>query len=266
MLISTDHREAILDKLTNPTDKTHHDETIWTWLLARCVEKSLEEGHHSLYNLLLGGTHKPHHEIGFEVCPLSTRGKGEGNTILDLALGDIRRRPKTLSGIEYNPQKMSSVSFVEAKFLSDLSVYTTNDNFRNQMIRIIENILCFQSYNPNTDSFSFPDQITFTLLTPRAFWLRPKTRLYGYKFQEYSQALQSNVQDILGEIAHCPQEKRFQKHWRYPILQERITRLKMQWVCYEDIFEIALSESFDLIDCTADERLTIINDIRKKIV
>ena len=178
-----------------------------------------------------------------EMLPMPARqgrsGLSESNTEVDLVAGDCDRRGQTISGIQYKPSsgREGWVCFVEAKWLCDLDCQTEHDFQRNQMSRVIETALTFQG--PSTTGSSWPDNVHFTLLTPEK--LRPAnpygggTRLYHYKFHEYRQHPDALLHDIRSAI--IPQRPN-EDGWSYPDLTERIGRLSMHWVTFEEILEV----------------------------
>jgi len=241
--------------------KSYQNEKVWTYFVAKILENPnvnkkfpniRQQVLEYLFDKSISKSEIDPLIIGFEVQPLSPRsgpsGNTEGNTHLDLAIGNITNRGKSSkikgSGIKYNNIDPNMVCFVEAKMFSDLSTGITHDKFRNQMTRVIENLLCFQD-NDNR----FPDDICFTLLTPRAFKVKPKYRLYGYKFLDYSNDLITSNSLIKNEIEQLKIKKRSQNEWKYPNLSERLKKLRLNWATYEDIFEIYLNlkESIDLL-------------------
>jgi hypothetical protein len=130
---------------------------------------------------------------------------------------------------------------------------------------VIENLLCFQGFQD--DSVKFPDDICFTLLTPRTFKLNPKSRLYGYKFLEYSNDLITSNSLIEYDINQLNIEKRFdvnkKNKWKYPILSERLKALRLNWATYEDIFEVFLKRSIDLLN--NDKRKSTFDELTKRL-
>ena len=167
--------------------KNWKNEKIWNYLIAHLLNGT--KGKKYLKKFLNNSIKiKTSKDIWFEAQPISPRkgdsGKTEGNTILDLAFGDIDKREKTQSGIEYFPPKSSKkeswVCFIEAKLFSDCGISVTANPMRNQITRVIENLLCFNNNN------NYEPDLFFTLLTPRDFYENPNSRLYGYKMREYS--------------------------------------------------------------------------------
>jgi len=226
-------RKAIAGK---PLDKFFHNEGVWNYLVADVISNGGAFEHH--VEELCGaevvgdGLQAISPDVWFEAQPLPPRqgvsGKAEGNTVLDLALGCIGRRGDTASGIEYNfNEGQSWVCFAEGKMFSDCSSNTTHDPLRNQLTRVIENLLCFQARG------AFPDHLCFVLITPRIFKENPRARQYGYKFDAYS----DNPRELLDDINLCSIERRNDGNWQYPDLEQRLPQLRMSWVTYEDIFE-----------------------------
>ncbi len=180
-------------------------------------------------------------KFGLNPKPLPPR-ELEGNTQLDVALGSIQNRDSTDSGIEFNPSG-SWVCFVEGKLFADCSTRVRYDPLRNQLIRIIENLLCFQKEG------DFPDKLYFTLLTPRFFKENKQPKLYGYKMQEYR-----DEQNPLSDIESCRLEKRSRRSWGYPDIEERVGRLGLRWVTYEEILEEEYElEELDVTDLDEGE-------------
>jgi len=268
--------EAQIKELNDKKNRSVNNEKLWTWFVAKIMEypKYNNRVFDYLFNKSIDNINS--FNIGFEVQPLSprsgTRGKTEGNTHLDLAIGNITNRGKIGksgeiegSGIKYKSKKPGMVCFIEAKMFSDLSTGIAHDKFRNQMTRVIENLLCFQGFQ--NDLVKFPDDICFTLLTPRAFKLKPKSRLFGYKFLEYSNDLITSSSLIEYDINQLNIDKRFDDNkknkWKYPILSERLKALRLNWATYEDIFEVFLERSIDLLN--NDNRKSTFNELTKRL-
>lgn len=180
---------------------------------------------------------------GCVVCegePISPRGAKEGNTMLDIAFGHIepRKAPATpagpgksmLSGIGYGPKSSDSwVCFVEAKYLSDCACRTTYDPLRNQLARVIENLLCLQTEGQH------PETLHFVLLTPRVFWDNPKSRMYGYKMADYR-----DPANIEADIDLCELQRRGSGGYKFPRVDERLKHLAApRWVTFEDVLNQA---------------------------
>lgn len=248
-IITTD---AQIKELNKKKHRSVNNEKLLTWFVAKIMEypKYKNRVFDYLFNKSIDNINS--FNIGFEVQPLSPRkgkdGNTEGNTHLDLAIGNITNRGKSGksgkiegSGIKYNNIGPNMVCFIEAKMYSDLSTGVTHDKSRNQLTRVIENLLCFQD-----DNNKFPDDICFTLLTPRAFQLEPKAKLYGYKYLEFLDDLSRGGELIKSEINKLQIPKRYDTKWDYPILDERLKKLRLNWATYEDIFEMVLKSNTSL--------------------
>lgn len=214
------------------------NEKVWNYLIADILSKNKSKNEY--FNLFCGEELKIDSEldIWYEAEPISPK-IGEGNTKLDLAFGNIKCRENTELGIEYSHSNGSTwICFVEAKFFSDCSTVVKNDPLRNQIVRVIENLLCFQSEG------KFPQKLFFTLVTPKFFKENPKSRLYGYKMEEYK-----DINYILRDIRLSNLENRMKKGWNYPDnIEDRARRLKTNWISYEDIIGMKFDlEDLDLI-------------------
>jgi hypothetical protein len=168
-------------------------------------------------------------------------GKAESNTEIDLAVGDLEIRPGTETGIKFKAASgVGRVCLVEAKWLSDIASKTKHDHSRNQLARVIETGLTFQN---QTAKPAFPEAVHVTLLTPSCFRVGAEfgSRLYFYKFREYSAALKDqtdsqHLPSMLWDICQAEIPKRESSAaWRYPDLTERLPHLKLHWVTYEEL-------------------------------
>lgn len=168
--------------------------------------------------------------IWLEAMPIPAL-KREGNTHVDLALGTIARRDRTESGIELANVKSSWVCFCEMKWCADISPDVRHFMHRNQLLRVIENALCFQKNG------HCADQVFVTLVTPAQLRNAPlKSRLYHYKYEEYSTDKRAILWDLMA--ASRTDERRHEPGWFYPgSLPERVERLTLRWVTYEDLVE-----------------------------
>lgn len=219
-----EQREKVSEVLAQPN--AAWNEVVWTFLVADLLDRSPLRDQH--VQRLFGAELQPS-EPWFEAKPLSPR-KGEGNSRIDLAVGAIQQRGNTDSGIEL-ASSGSWVGFVEAKLLSDCSTSVANDPLRNQITRVIENLLCFQGAGRH------PERLHFSLLTPRFLQKEHsrRSRLYGYKFDEYKQ----DSGAILRDIALCEiPERAHEGRWTYPpALAVHLGRLSLHWAAYEDFFD-----------------------------
>jgi hypothetical protein len=240
---------AQLAEMRNALQKSNvnRNEKVWTFLVAGLLDRASDQSR--MVELLCG---EPLHlkrrfDIWFESQPIPPRkgseGASEGNTKLDLAFGHILPRGATAGGITYGPHEPESwVSFVEAKCLSDCSTTVSYDPLRNQIARVVENLLCFQAEG------KFPERIIFTLLTPRVFLTNPNARLYGYKMREYE-----DREKILADIEQCRIPRREDTSYSYPDLRERLKALRLNWVSYEELLEPEMGADLEIV--TAPERV-----------
>ena len=120
-------------------------------------------------------------KVWLEYRPMTPR-RGEGRTHLDLAVGNIIAEAETKGGIELVSEGLTKtwICFCEMKWESDISPWTTNDENRNQLVRVIESALYFQKAG------IFADEVYVSLVTPEAFKAdQGSEKLYQRKFAEY---------------------------------------------------------------------------------
>jgi hypothetical protein len=238
--------QAQLREIRDALQKSNvnRNEKVWTFLVACLFDRASLQS--KMIERLCGEPLKMPQdaEIWFEAEPIpprkGTKGNAEGNTKLDLAFGHVARRGTTAAGITYGPQKEGSwVCFVEAKCLSDCSTTVSYDPLRNQLARVIENLLCFQAER------NFPERIFFTLLTPRLFLEKENknARLYGYKMSEYRE----NPERILADINQCKIEWRPGFGPEHLDLRTRLAALHLNWVSYEDLLEPEMGADLDIV-------------------
>lgn len=280
MIVSKTHSDNMKAKLkaVSSSDSLHIDEEVWTYLVAECVLSQIRNGDDTLFRLLVGHPYQKSDQLGLEVQPIGPR-KDEGNTHLDMALGAIASRKGTKAGIAYaGHSEQDTVCFVEAKFLSDISTKVSKNPFRDQMTRVIENLLTFQS---DDGSFKQPNRMVFTLLTPRAFRRKPYVRLYGYLFEEYLvdlHRLDTHLFERLDYVDSTLPKRNDPKKWHYPNIDANIAKIALRWITYEEIFErVLLSKGFseeddltkaglkDLVSCDATSRLDVMKLIWKHV-
>ena len=170
-----------------------YDEQIWTFLVSFGYALA-NGGAAQLAHTLVGEDESTlSSKIWFESLPNSPRVK-EGNTRVDLALGAIKIRSGTQSGIEFDSAAGKWVALCECKWYSDIDTKVSYDQHRNQLLRTIENAVFFQNAG------TFPKRVHVVLVTPASFKERAiKSRLYQYKLAEYT----SNPQVMLDELNAC---------------------------------------------------------------
>lgn len=139
------------------------NEALWTVLAADLVSRDL-----SCMRRLVGevAAELPS-DVWLEGRPLPPRkgslGTTEGSSRIDLSIGGITSRESTDAGIAYDGICTWSC-FVEAKLLSDCDTCVEHDPLRNQLTRVIESLLCFQSVDKR-----LPEKLIFSLVTPHLF-------------------------------------------------------------------------------------------------
>jgi len=249
MIKTTMRQTAHVVELTK-SKKFYEKEKVWNFLTASILSnKSSQKNYLPLFCDALIPIDS-HYDIWFEPEPIRPRkgvsGDAEGTTHLDLAFGSVRHRETTASGIEYDPKNDDEwICFVEGKLRHDLSPGVKHDSDRNQMIRTIENLLCFQG------EYNFPKKLYFSLLTPQAYKNESENKDYFNKFNRYK-----SKENILKDLK-SPFNERTEKEWKYPNnIEERLKLLTINWVTYEDI----IGREFKMSDLD----LTNLNDKQKK--
>jgi hypothetical protein len=206
------------------------DEQVWTFLVCCGYAIAGYKGVKKLEYILTGIDYMEinHHKIWFEVLPISPR-KEEGETQLDLAVGTIHARMESESGIELDDVTSPWICFCEMKWYSDIDTKVKHDITRNQLIRVIENALCFQINN------KYAEKVYVILVTPKIFLdAKLKSRLFQYKFNEYKE----DQTLIEKDIEACCSEKNDKVLWQYPNdVGQRIKNLILRWVTYDELFE-----------------------------
>lgn len=210
--------------------------------LSKIVEEYLKENKvEKLYELLTRGNSKitpSNIKYGIEAQPLTHREK-EGNTYLDLAMGSIKKRGNTESGIELDTtNKEQDFVFCEAKWKSDLSVGVSKCSIRNQLQRVIENALIFAGEN-------FKGNIFVTLITPelykKHYELGLNTRFYSCKYFEYKGNIKGTFLrelDLIKELRVIPfnDEKGVERKSKYrEIVEKNLDKLILNWVTFEEL-------------------------------
>ncbi|MDF1862123.1 MAG: hypothetical protein P1U87_18045 [Verrucomicrobiales bacterium] len=222
----------------------YYDEVVWTFLLSLAFVSDGAAGVNALYQALTGTAEKieTSNAIRLEALPIPPRIM-EGNTNIDLALGAISERSGTPGGIDYDIQKGKSIVFCEMKWYSDISTKVTHDQTRNQLSRIIENAMTFQTNG------KFPEKVTVTLVTPQLFVGQAiKSRLYQYKFEEYKNSPKSLIDEWrashhLMKPRNSEDPRSSFPDWTYPEEEELRDRLmhgfEIKHISFEELFEKA---------------------------
>ncbi|UCG68535.1 MAG: hypothetical protein JSV09_12100 [Thermoplasmata archaeon] len=111
---------------------------------------------------------------------------------------------------------------IEAKVLSDISYQITYDTMRNQIARNIDVMLERNESLCKPLNKRDPDKTLFMLLTPKPFKDNPKSRLYGYKFNDYKE----NPATLQDDLPH-----------RENLDAESISK-RLGWLTWEDFQEV----------------------------
>ena len=238
----TDHRDAIcltlrlgkdnwcdriqtINPLPDSPGKLNKEET-WTFLAACGYAICGTAGVAQLTQLLTGRSdlHPPEDsKIWLEFQTMTPR-IVEGRTRLDMALGTIVAERETKSGIELagHSGERSWICFCEMKWESDISPRVTHDPNRNQLIRVIECALYFQSKG------AFAAEVYVALVTPAVFKDKADcTRLYQSKFKEY----ETNDSSVLEDLKNCRLKPRNNFD-----ASERIDALRLGWQTFDQLF------------------------------
>lgn len=226
-------------RVTDPTR-----EGMWVFSVACGYALGGLEGIKKLTDILAeSGLEQPDSpKIWFESIPISPRsGKDEGKTHFDLSLGAIVIRDRTQNGIKLDIGSPSWVCFCEAKIDSDIARNVTYNPTRNQLIRIIENAICFQ------DSGIYSDKVFVTIITPKEAF-KSRRSLLNEKFERYS----SNPKFILDDIQKCALNINSHIDWKYPDdIEQRIDTLNLKRAYFEDLIwnlpKSKLSQSIEIL-------------------
>ena len=129
----------------------------------------------------------------------------------------ILEKPTIVDALLLN-QENGFAAIIEAKVLSDISHSVVYDIIRNQIARNIDVML--ENNNSLCDPLNMrdPNKTLFLMITPKIFKDFPTTRLYGYKFYDYTENPESLAKDL-------PHRKNF--NW------QDLSK-KMGWLTWED--------------------------------
>lgn len=129
----------------------------------------------------------------------------------------ILEKPTIVDALLLN-QENGFAAIIEAKVLSDISHSVVYDIIRNQIARNIDVML--ENNNSLCDPLNMrdPNKTLFLIITPKIFKDFPTTRLYGYKFYDYTENPESLAKDL-------PHRKNF--NW------QDLSK-KMGWLTWED--------------------------------
>ncbi len=205
-------------------NRRYDSEKPWTFLLACGYALAGEAGVKRLAFLLTGPARPAlaNPKIWLEAMPTEPR-IGEGKTHVDLALGAIKRREGTDSGIELDGDQPVWICFCEMKWDSDAQGSVTHDPNRNQLARVIENALCFQKLG------HYAEDVFVTVVTPHGF--KSVRTLLRNKFEEYG-----DRDRLLGDLQACALEKNAATQVYPENMAERVREhLQVRWVSHDDL-------------------------------
>lgn len=254
--LESDHKEKSLDKLRKPR-QIEKDEKFWTAssLMTLFYSANMVKEFTNLFSKTYGdkppininswedcfsGEPNKNLHLFFEAnlpSPVSYKDWLKQNIaerqfipyILDCALdkkGEIKNnieRSTTVDAILINSKNGFSV-IIEAKVLSDISIDTTYNSMRNQLARNIDVMLERNDNLCEPLKSRDPEKTLFLLITPELFRKNPKSRLYGYKFNEYK----SNPCSLSDDLLHRNKES---LDWT------QITK-RLGWLVWEEFKEV----------------------------
>lgn len=230
MLETFDKKVIDLIKNGNFEKDIFNNEIVWTYAIAKMAEEKP-----NIYKLITTFDKLEKDNIFLESQPLVPYLGDEGNSHLDIALGAVKIRGTTTSGIEF--AGVGNVCFVEAKYLSDIDTKTSFSPIRSQMDRVIENLLNFDKDGV------FSEKVVFTLLTPRIFKKIHGKRFYYYKFNEYEQdILLGRHEELYAKIKLESINLRNRDGNYESKIKDRFKNLSINWVTFEDIIESQFEE------------------------
>lgn len=223
-----DHKFLLKKERVLSSTRPCVDEALWTFLAACGYARGGIDGVAKLTKILTGMDMPivDDAKIWLEARPLPPRNR-EGNTNLDLAVGAVARRGTTKSGVELSTHASPWICFCEMKWKSDISGSVSNDAHRNQLIRVIENALCFENEG------KYADRSFVTLVTPAIFKDVASDSRFHKEYQDKLRGYQSDYANILIDL-----DSPLQKVNHYPDdLAERLKTLTLRWVTFDDLFD-----------------------------
>lgn len=225
--------EDLLQRLENfqVVDGEFKDEQVWTFIMAVGYATAGLNGIKHLIKQLTNLDVDDEYCIYLEGSPFPPR-KNEGNSVIDLAIGNIKSYKK--SGMKLGNKSENFICFCEMKWDADISKKVKGDINRNQLIRIIDNAINYQKYENNI--YKYASQVYVNIITPNLFLNNYKnnylSRLYQYKFKEYS----SNIQNVVCELENHNQllPRRNEDNWKYSL--GNLDNLTINCLTYDDLF------------------------------
>lgn len=225
-------------------------ENYLTFILACAFTIDGNKGCYSLQKLLSNNQLPEYSEnntysICFQFSPFTCKDPnsgpgGKARSTIDLVFGNIAKRSDTESEIVYQPQNncTGDVYFVEMKTSTDIGVKSTDNPNYNQFAKYIKSALTIQKYGRELEK-KYPKNIHVNLVTPKIFIENPKSRLYGYKFKEYSGS--DKIEQIKKDIPSIITHEYFNDYWLDPFrdtyIDKRLNDLNLHWVPFEDLLD-----------------------------
>lgn len=223
-------------------------ENYLTFILSCAYAIESQEIIHSLQKILCNRqnttSEKNVNPIWFQYSPYAVNkehGRGRPSySIFDLAFGDIEPCTGTESYIAYGQKDTNNgwICIVEMKILTDIGVNSTDNPNYNQLAKYIKVALTLQKFGRIIEG-KFPSEVYLSLVTPQRFIDNRYSRLYGYKFDEYTSKDKINFikKDIPQKINH----EYFNEDWLDPMQQpdidNRLKSLKLNWIPYENLLD-----------------------------
>lgn len=217
-------RSCDSDSLTR-YGRLNREET-WTFLVACGYAIAGAQGVTTLANRLTGRTdlRRPKDPVVWlEYRPMTPR-KRESRSRIDLSLGDVTQETGTKGGIELasGAGGESWICFCEMKWESDICRRTSNDENRNQLVRVIESALYFQTKS------IYADEVFVNLVTPVVFQKKSGSeKLYGRKFIEYETCKANILMDL--DACKLPRRDQFEA-------VDRLDALSLRWSTFDELF------------------------------
>ena len=223
-------------------------ENYLTFILSCAYAIESPEIIHSLQKILLNRqnntSEKKVNPIWFQYSPYAVnKGHGRGRpsySIFDLAFGDIEPCTGTESYIAYGQKDTNNgwICIIEMKILTDIGVNSTDNPNYNQLAKYIKVALTLQKFGRIIEG-KFPSEVYLSLVTPQRFIGNRYSRLYGYKFDEYTS--KDKINFIKKDIPHKINHEYFNQDWLDPMQQpdidNRLKSLKLNWIPYENLLD-----------------------------
>jgi len=215
-------------------------ENHWTFIIA-CAYTIDDNGCHLLQELFFKNLETENNSpfLWFQYSVYTVKGPsgrgGKAKSTPEFAFGNVININKT--ELEYLPPEKGEgwVGFVEMKTLDDIKTNSTDNPIYNQLVKYIKNALTIQTFG--ADEKKYPENVFLTLVTPKRFRDNRNSRLYGYKYDEYtgSDKDKKMIDDIPDSVRHEFSNENWKSLTKSEV-ERRLNLLKLNWVSFEDIF------------------------------